>query len=114
MYQWFKIAKSNMFHVSWSNDQKLKWIDQIAHVKPKVAHGLGIINKAKPLKKIYLRNVYYSCIYPYFTYWETQQLLISHNICIHQNKMVKINTYSHKRHQWILAANTLKLVYTPV
>ena len=29
-------------------DQKLKWIDYIAHVKHKVAHGLGIINKAKP------------------------------------------------------------------
>ena len=28
-------------------DQKLKWIDHIAHVKHKVAHGLGIINKAK-------------------------------------------------------------------
>ena len=29
-------------------DQKLKWIDHIAQVKHKVAHGLGIINKAKP------------------------------------------------------------------
>ena len=29
-------------------DQMLKWIDHIAHVKHKVAHGLGIINKAKP------------------------------------------------------------------
>ena len=28
-------------------DQKLKWIDHIAHVRHKVAHGLGIINKAK-------------------------------------------------------------------
>ena len=27
-------------------DQKLKWIDHITHVKHKVAHGLGIINKA--------------------------------------------------------------------
>ena len=29
-------------------DQKLTWIDHIAHVKHKIAHGLGIINKAKP------------------------------------------------------------------
>ena len=29
-------------------DQKLIWIDHIAHVKHKVAQGLGIINKAKP------------------------------------------------------------------
>ena len=29
-------------------DQKLKWIDHIAHVKLKIAQGLGIINKAKP------------------------------------------------------------------
>ena len=50
-------------------DQKLKWIDHITHVKHKVAHGLGIINKAKPfLTKKGLRNLYYSFIYPYFTY----------------------------------------------
>ena len=29
-------------------DKKLKWIDHIAHVKHKDAHGLGNINKAKP------------------------------------------------------------------
>ena len=41
-------------------DQKLKWIDHIAHVKHKVAHGLGIINKAKPfVTKKSLRNLYY-------------------------------------------------------
>ena len=30
-------------------EQKLKWIDHIAHVKLKVAHVLGIITNAKPL-----------------------------------------------------------------
>ena len=50
-------------------DQKLKWIDHIAHAKHKVAHGLGITNKAKPfLTRKSLRNLYYSFIYPYFTY----------------------------------------------
>ena len=50
-------------------DQKLKWIDYIAHVELKVALGLGIINKAKPCFKIKcLRNFFCSFIYAYFTY----------------------------------------------
>ena len=41
-------------------DQKLKWIDHIAHVRHKVAHGLGIINKPKHFSTtIGLRNLYY-------------------------------------------------------
>ena len=82
-------------------DQKLKWIDHIAHAKHKVAHGLGIINKAKPfLTKKKLRNVYYLFIYPYFTYCvevcgnaATSHML---PLCLLQNKGVRIITYSKK------------------
>ena len=83
-------------------DQKLKWIDHIAHVKHKVAHGLGIINKAKPiLAKIGLRNLYYSFIYPYFTYcvevWCNAAASHMLPLCLLQNKVVRIITYSKNR-----------------
>ena len=86
------------------DQKKLKWISHIAHMKLKIAHGLGIINKAKPfLSKKCLKNLYYSCIYPYFTYcvevWgnaATSHLL---PLCLLQNKVVRIITYSNKRAQ---------------
>ena len=83
-------------------DQKLKWIDHIAHVKHKVAHGLGIINKAKPFKtNMGLRNLYYSFIYPYFTYcvevWGNAATSHMLPLCLLQNKVVRIITYSKKR-----------------
>ena len=83
-------------------DQKLKWIDHITHVKHKVAHGLGIINKAKPfLTKKSLRNLYYSFIYPYFTYcvevWGNAATSHMLPLCLLQNKVVRIITYTKKR-----------------
>ena len=83
-------------------DQKLKWIDHIAHVKHKVAHGLGI-NKAKPLKKKKsLRNLYYLFIRPYFTYcvevWGNAATSHMLPLCLLQNKVVRrIITYSKNR-----------------
>ena len=85
-------------------DQKLKWIDQIAHVKLKIAQGLVIFNKIKPfLSKICPMNLYYSFIHPYFTYCvevagnaATFHLL---PLCLLQNKVVRIITYSNKRAQ---------------
>ena len=85
-------------------DQKLKWIDHIAHVKLKIAQGLGIINKAKPfLSKKCLKNIYYSFIYPYFTYcvevWGNAAASHLLPLCLLQNKVVRIITYSNKRAQ---------------
>ena len=69
-------------------------------MKLKIAQGLGIINKAKHKC---LKNVYYSFIYPYFTYcvevWgnaATSHLL---PLCLLQNKVVRKITYSDKRAQ---------------
>ena len=71
-------------------------------MKLKIAQGLGIINKANTfLSKIFLTN--YSFIYPYFAYcvevWgnaATSHLL---PLCLLQNKVVRIITYSNKRAQ---------------
>ena len=70
-------------------------------MKLKIGQGLGIINKAKPfLSKKCLKNLYYSFIYPYVTHcvgvWgnpATSHLL---PLCLHQNKVVRIITYSNK------------------
>ena len=73
-------------------------------MKLKIAQGLGIINKAKPfLSKKCLKNLYYSFIYPYFTYcvevWGNAAASHLLPLCLLQNKVVRIITYSNKRAQ---------------
>ena len=84
-------------------DQKLKWIDHIAHVKLKVAQGLGIINKATLafLNKKWLMNLYYYFIYPYFTYcvevWGNEATSHLLPLFLFQNTVVMTITCSHKK-----------------
>ena len=50
-------------------DNKLNWKRHIDHVCGKVSRGLGIILKARQLlTRNSLKTLYYSFIYPYFTY----------------------------------------------
>ena len=50
-------------------DTKLNWISHITFVKNKVAKGIGIIRRARPLlNKSALKNLYHTFIYPYLTY----------------------------------------------
>ena len=50
-------------------DNKLKWIEHIAHIKKKVSRGIDIISKAKPfLNSKSLVDLYYSFVYPYLIY----------------------------------------------
>lgn len=50
-------------------DSKLSWEKHISYVKGKVARGLGILVKArKSLNASTLKTLYYSMIYPHFTY----------------------------------------------
>ena len=47
----------------------LSWKDHISFVCRKVAHGIGVINKArKVLRNESLKYLYYSLIYPYMIY----------------------------------------------
>ena len=64
---------------------------------------LAITNKAKPFlaKKKSLMNLYYSFIYPYFTYcvevWGNAATSHMLPLCLLQNKVVRIITYLKKR-----------------
>ena len=83
-------------------DQKLKWIDDIAHVKHKVAHGFGIINKAKPFStnKNSGTCTIHLCTHISLTGVEVWgDAATSHMLplCLLQNKVVRIITYSRKR-----------------
>ena len=50
-------------------DHKLNWIDHIAYIKNKISKGIGIMYRARNfLNKSSLIGLYYSYIYPYFTY----------------------------------------------
>ena len=50
-------------------DEKLTWDPHIKYIKPKIAKGIGIVNKAKRLiNSKTLLILYYSFIYPYFNY----------------------------------------------
>ena len=50
-------------------DHKLDWIDHIAHIKSTISKSIGIMYRARNfLSTINLIGLYYSYIYPYFTY----------------------------------------------
>ena len=50
-------------------DNKLKWIDHIAHVKKKISRGIGIITRVRPfVNKKCLSNLYHAFIYPYLLF----------------------------------------------
>ena len=83
-------------------DNKLKWIDHIAHVKIKISRGIGIIRKARPfLHKKSLCDLYYSFVYPYLLYctevWGNAATSHLHPLNILQNKIVRIITFSDMR-----------------
>ena len=50
-------------------DSKLTWINHLSMIRSKVAKGIGILSKSrKVLHSSSLITLYYSLIYPYFTY----------------------------------------------
>ena len=50
-------------------DAKLNWISHITCEKTKIAKGIGVIKKARPLlNNNALTNLYHTFIYPYLLY----------------------------------------------
>ena len=49
-------------------DDKLKWKDHILYISNKISKGIGVTIKARVLGKNSLLSLYYSLVYPYFTY----------------------------------------------
>ena len=83
-------------------DDKLNWKDHVSFVCRKVAHGLGVIIKArKVLRNESLKNFYCSFIYPYLIYcnqvWGTACKTNIEPLFILQKKALRIITGVHPR-----------------
>ena len=82
-------------------DTKLNWISHITFVKNKVAKGIGIIRRARPLlNKSALRNLYHTFIYPYLTYcvevWGSAKSVHLSPILLLQKKIIRLITFSER------------------
>ena len=82
-------------------DTKLNWISHITLVKNKVAKGIGIIRRARPLlNKSALRNLYHTFIYPYLTYcvevWGSAKSVHLSPILLLQKKIIRLITFSER------------------
>ena len=69
-------------------DDKLKWTAHIQYIKNKLSKSIGIMYKCRNyFDKETMRNLYFSCIYPYLTYC----VEIWGNACnIHLDPIVKL------------------------
>lgn len=83
-------------------DDKMAWKQHIHYIKGKISRGIGILCKArKVLNQSALLNLYYSLLYPYFTYgievWGST--FQAHINCLTklQKKIVRIITNSNWR-----------------
>ena len=82
-------------------DTKLNWISHITFVKNKVAKGIGIIRRARPLlNKNALKNLYHTFIYPYLTYcvevWGSTKSVHLSPILLLQKKIIRLITFSER------------------
>ena len=83
-------------------DNKLNWKEHIAYLAGKVARGIGIIIKARQyLKKDALVTLYYSFIYPYYTYcnhiWGNTHTSNLKRLFILQKKIIRIISQARPR-----------------
>ena len=81
-------------------DYKLNWIDHIAYIKNKISKGIGIMYRARNfLNKSSLIGLYYSYIYPYFTYcletWGCASKTQLNPLFLLQKKIIRIMTFLH-------------------
>ena len=82
-------------------DAKLNWISHITYVKNKIAKGIGIIRKARPLlNKRALTNLYHTFIYPYLIYcvegWGSAKYVHLSLILLLQKKIIRLITFSER------------------
>lgn len=83
-------------------DSKLKWDKQISILKTKIARGIGILIKArKALSHSTLITLYYSFIYPHYTYcievWGKAADVYINSIWKLQKRIIRIITSSQYR-----------------
>ena len=83
-------------------DDKLNWKKHISYISSKISRGLGIVIKARKLLSLSaLKTLYFSFIYPYFTYcnqvWGSACDSHLHPLIILQKRCVRIITLSRAR-----------------
>lgn len=85
-------------------DHKLKWSEHIQYTKGKISKGLGILCKArKVFSTSTLITLYYSFIYPYFTYgievWGTASQMVIQSLIKLQKRIIRVITMApHRAH----------------
>lgn len=85
-------------------DNKLSWKDHITYLAGKIARGIGVIIKARQyLDKNALISLYYSFVYPYYTYcnhiWGNTRASNLNRLFILQKKIIRIISHvSNKTH----------------
>ena len=89
-------------------DNEINWKDHISYIAGKVSRGIGMLIKArKYLQREALLTIYYTFIYPYFTYcdhiWGTTYIS-------HLGKLIKLQN-AVLRIMWMLNGWTLLHLY---
>ena len=96
-------------------DNKLTWKEHINYISGKIARGIGIITKArKYLNKESLLSLYYSFIYPYFTYcnqvWGNTCKTYLEKIILQQKRAIRMIAGVPRFHSTDLLFTELKLL----
>ena len=96
-------------------DDKLTWKEHMNYISGKIARGIGIITKArKYLNKESLLSLYYSFIYPYFTYcnkvWGNTCKTYLEKIILQQKRAIRIIAGVPRFHSTDLLFTELKLL----
>ena len=83
-------------------DNKLNWKDDISYIAGKVSRGVGMIIKARNyLNRDGLMCLYYSFVYPYFTYcnhiWGSIYKSNLRRLIVLQNKVLRIILHAEPR-----------------
>ena len=83
-------------------DDKLSWKKHISYISSKISRGIGIIVKARKLLSLNaLKTLYFSFIYPYYTYcnqvWGSACDSYLHPLVILQKRCIRIITLSKAR-----------------
>ena len=83
-------------------DDKLKWKDHILYISNKISKEIGVIIKARVLGTNSLLSLYYSLVYPYFTYcgqiWGATYLYNIEIVSKLQKKIIRIICFKNRLH----------------
>ena len=83
-------------------DNRLSWRDHVNYISGKIARGIGILIKARAvLNKGTLITLYYSFVYPYYTYcnhiWGSSCSKNIKRLFVLQKKAIRIICHAHMR-----------------